>query len=78
MQGKLALISDEPTELTMKFEPTHVGCYDEKGILRQALRQNICCQDRPHCAKWLIIYAFWGGLGMVFMLLKAAPKRRGK
>jgi hypothetical protein len=56
----------------MKFEPTHVGCYDEKGIFRQALRQNISCQDRPHCAKWLIIYAFWGGLGVAFMLLKAA------
>jgi hypothetical protein len=35
-QRKPALISDEPKELTMKFEPTHVGCYDEKGIFRQA------------------------------------------
>jgi len=38
-QRKLALISDEPTELTMKFEPTHVGCYYEKGIFRQAQRR---------------------------------------
>ncbi len=37
-QRKPALISDEPTELTMKFEPAHVGCYDENGIFRQTLK----------------------------------------
>jgi hypothetical protein len=31
----------------MKFEPTHVGCYDEKGIFRQALRGK---PDVPKCA----------------------------
>ena len=31
-----ALTSRHPTDFTMKFEPTHAGCHNEKGILRHA------------------------------------------
>ena len=36
-QRKPALISNEPTELTMKFEPAHVGCYDKTEFFRRLL-----------------------------------------